>query len=495
MTSPDLPPRGAPDDSPPPGPAPQSGYPQPTAYPQPTGYPQQAGQPGRTGYPQQAGYPQPGHPPQAGYPQPDQPQQSGYPQQGGQQRAAAVGYAQAPAPGYGPAPVAVGPPTQVGWQPVQAPPWAPAGQPRRGRRIGLELTFVILGGILAAAFVLLMALVTSGGAVLAAAFAGLVPLAIVLGTILWIDRWEPEPRFLLVAGLLWGAGVAVAGASLLNGVVGLGVRDLLGLQMDDLVAMATFGAPIVEELLKGLGLLLIFLVRRRHFNGPVDGVVYAAVIGSGFAFVENIQYFSDAGERLVAVFVMRGLLSPFNHLIFTACTGLALGWASRARSRYAWVWAFPLGFVVAALLHGAWNGTASTVTTLGQMFGLFALLAWLPLGAMAGLVLWLRRNEARLIGQRLGDYVPAGWFSPAEVHSLTSLRARSQARLWAGRAGPDSRKAMKRYQHAATSLAYARQDLYSGHGGIRAREDEIELLTRMAQARQEVAVRTAAMVR
>ena len=56
-------------------------------------------------------------------------------------------------------------------------------------------------------------------------------------------------------------------------------------------------APIVEEVGKGLGLLLLFVTARRAFDGPVDGVVYGALIGAGFALTENIQYFAISSSR------------------------------------------------------------------------------------------------------------------------------------------------------------------------------------------------------
>ncbi|BAS09146.1 conserved hypothetical protein [Arthrobacter sp. Hiyo4] len=58
--------------------------------------------------------------------------------------------------------------------------------------------------------------------------------------------------------------------------------------------MATVQAPIVEEFAKSLGLLMILLLARKHFDGPVDGIVFAFTIAGGFAFTENILYFGRA---------------------------------------------------------------------------------------------------------------------------------------------------------------------------------------------------------
>ncbi len=97
---------------------------------------------------------------------------------------------------------------------------------------------------------------------------------------------------------------------------------------------AVVQAPIVEEFAKGLGVYLIFVTARRAFDGPVDGVVYGALVGAGFAFTENIQYFAisfiEGGVVDVSTtFFVRGILSPFAHVMFTSVTGFALGLAAR----------------------------------------------------------------------------------------------------------------------------------------------------------------------
>lgn len=406
-------------------------------------------------------------------------QQQAYLHPGGQH----PGYQQ----GYHPAAVQVTAPSPM-YAPPQQVPWA--GRPKR--RIALEVTLVVVGGLLASAFVVLMAMLAGGSAVGVAALLAMVPLLMVGSVVLWVDRWEPEPRFLLIAALLWGGGVAVAVASVLNSIVGPAVGGVLAPEMDPDLTSAVFGAPIVEEAAKGLGVLLIFLVRRRQFNGPVDGVVYAAVVALGFAVVEDIQYFAlNSGDELGFVFVMRALLSPFGHLIFTVPMGIALGVASRMRSRSAWVWLFPIGYLIGVGLHMAWNGSLSYVSTLLDVAAIFVFLNWLPFAILAGLVIWLRRRESTVIVARLRDYVPAGWLTEPEVATLASMRASRAARQWAGRFGPDATASMRRYQRAATQLAYARQDLYTGHTGIRAREDEMVLLEQMARARADVMARTA----
>ncbi|MBO9706233.1 MAG: hypothetical protein J7474_12095, partial [Arthrobacter sp.] len=90
--------------------------------------------------------------------------------------------------------------------------WAP---PRRHRNINpATLALMIIGGVLAfLSLVLVLPLLLSnvgGQGFMGGFFASLIPLAIVLTAVYFMDRWEPEPRKLLLFALLWGATVAVA---------------------------------------------------------------------------------------------------------------------------------------------------------------------------------------------------------------------------------------------------------------------------------------------
>ncbi|PPF80167.1 PrsW family intramembrane metalloprotease, partial [Subtercola sp. Z020] len=204
----------------------------------------------------------------------------------------------------------------------------------------------------------------------------LVPLTAVLLVVRLIDRWEPEPRGALWFALLWGAAASVTLALLVDAGVQLFVyaaSDGQALPSDTFGAVVQ--APLVEESAKGLGVLLIFLVLRRTFDGPVDGLVYAATVAGGFAFTENILYFGSSlveggGVSLGVTFALRGIMGPFAHVMFTACTGIALGLASRRRGFWPAAGLFLLGLFCAMLLHALWNGT--TVVADGLEGFLFA---------------------------------------------------------------------------------------------------------------------------
>lgn len=368
--------------------------------------------------------------------------------------------------------------------PVVAPSAPPPALPalaRRGRSAAVWLIAVlVLAALAVAAYVL--AFIGPAASVIAMILA-LVPLAGVLAVVRLIDRWEPEPKGLVVAALAWGAVVAVALALAVDLLLAVLFGPARGAFAD--AASSVVQAPIVEEVAKGLGVFVIYVSARRAFDGPVDGVVYGALVGAGFAFTENILYFAgslvEGGVAgLTTTFFLRGILSPFAHVMFTAVTGFALGIA--ARRGYSPGRALGLGLAGlagAVFLHALWNASAA-------FFDFFALYVTLqvPLFVLFVLgILALRREEARLTRARLTDYAAVGWFAPQEVEMLATGAGRRAAVAWARTLPGDRSRVMKDFIADATGLAAARQRALSGRDP-QASEDESVLLARTALARR-----------
>lgn len=312
----------------------------------------------------------------------------------------------------------------------------------------------------------------------------LIPLSAVLFTVHAIDRWEPEPKRLLFFAFTWGAAVSVAVTLLIQPFFALTFQfsDIPDLQ----TYMATVQAPVVEEFAKASGLLLLLLLARKHFDGPVDGVVFAFTIAGGFAFTENILYFGRAiaesvspATDLAQIFLLRGVMSPFAHAIFTGTTGLIMGFAARRWHTGASVAAFFVGLIPAMILHNRWN-------SMGAGFLAEYILIQVPIFVLAvvGIIL-LRVAENRLTRQRLMEYSAAGWFSPAEVELLATPRGRRTALHWA--AGYHRRREMKAFLHAATQLAFIRQRILSGRDVRLHQAEEQQQLQRILALRAAVA--------
>jgi RsiW-degrading membrane proteinase PrsW (M82 family) len=316
------------------------------------------------------------------------------------------------------------------------------------------------------------------GASLVGVVLAVIPFVAVWFAIRAVDRWEPEPRGLLLFAVAWGAIASVA--------IALGVDLVVGLVTGGLgeVFSAVVQAPVVEEIAKGLGILLIYAAARRSFDGPVDGIVYGALVGAGFAFTENVLYFAQSFieggvAQASATFFLRAVLSPFAHVMFTCLIGFAFGLAARrslpaGRSLGYGV----VGLIGAIVLHALWNASA-------VLFDFFALYLTLqvPLFLLFVLgVIALRREESRLTRARLGDYAAAGWFTAQEVDMLATGRGRRAAIAWARTLRQDRTPLMRTFIADATALAAARQRALSGRDP-HAQADEKALLARATAAR------------
>src|SRR3984885_3417634 len=237
----------------------------------------------------------------------------------------------------------------------------PPGRPRTGLILGI---IAAIGcGIVVLGADALQSVDAAGHSVapflIALPFA-LLPVPFLVGCVLLLDRLEPEPRANLVLAFAWGAGIAALVAAVIN------TAGLLYITQPDLgkttgqYISATFGAPVVEESLKGLVLIVLLWRRRQELDGPTDGIIYAAMVGLGFAMTENLGYYLDAlvrpevgGVKLLGMtFVLRGVLSPFAHPIFTSMTGIGVAYAATHRHGR---WAIGVGLLAAMFLHGMWN--------------------------------------------------------------------------------------------------------------------------------------------
>ncbi|MCC2320916.1 PrsW family intramembrane metalloprotease [Cellulomonas xiejunii] len=365
------------------------------------------------------------------------------------------------------------------------PQWVPSRRPRTARDVLTVLAVALLAAATLGAVALVLVQVGMGMGVVGIVLA-LVPLTVVLLGVRWLDRWEPEPRGALLFGLLWGAGVAVLVSLVVNDLTLYTVAQATGDLDAGVVAATVVSAPVIEELAKGAGVLVLFLARRRYFDGVVDGIVYAGVVAAGFAFTENVLYFGQAGAALPETFVLRGLATPFAHLLFTACTGAALGLAARSQHRSAAWWLFPVGLLAAMTAHGLWNATSLVA---GSAYLLVFAVVQVPLfGGVVALAFWLRRQESAVIRHRLTEYARAGWFAPHEIEMLASLPRRSTAVGWAARAGgKDAAEAMRRFQRDATTLAFRRQLAVTGRTDLhRHAESERDLLAAVTADRHRV---------
>jgi RsiW-degrading membrane proteinase PrsW (M82 family) len=293
----------------------------------------------------------------------------------------------------------------------------------------------------------------------------LLPVPLLIALVLLLDRLEPEPRENLVFCFAWGAGIAALLAGIINTVGLLYITQPdLGKTTGEYVS-ATIGAPLVEEPLKGAVLAWLLWRRRQELDGPTDGIIYAAMVGLGFAMTENIGYYIAALARpqvggvplLGITFVFRGVLAPFAHPMFTAMTGIGAAYAATHRRGG---WALATGLLGAMTLHGLWNGlTGLGLRGIVLAYGLLACVLML----LIAVIVADRRRMIGLIRRFLPGYSDAGLVTQADLRMLCTLPGRQMARRRArSTGGRPAARAMVAYQLAATELALAHQRAQRG---------------------------------
>lgn len=284
----------------------------------------------------------------------------------------------------------------------------------------------------------------------------------------WLDRYEPEPRRYKYAAFVWGGVVSVSIAL----AVQLVIQSSFGL--DD-QTMASVVAPLTEEPAKCAFLLLTFARRRHVIDGFIDGLVYAGLVGIGFAFIENIGYYASSylgsadlkvagAAGVTTTFIMRGIFSPFAHPGFTSAFGIALGLAVSTlagRSRVLRVAVVLVGFAVSVSLHALWNSSLAFGGGRGFVLTYLALLTALTTVAIFAIV--ARVRQVRALERSLRAIASRGWIHPDEIPYLSRFPHRKAARRYArDHYGRVASQVVKRYQRLATEVAFLHDGIMRG---------------------------------
>ena len=326
---------------------------------------------------------------------------------------------------------------------------------RTGLFVGVGIgtfIFVVLAIFVGAIFVLLLDPVPAALATLIAftpAFLYILPL-------MGLDRYDPEPFWLLAFAFAWGALVAVLVSLFVNSAFGIVVAIGTGSPGLASIMSAVISAPVVEEASKGVGLLVLLIFFRRYFDDILDGVVYGGVIALGFATVENVMYYGEGLNRaymefgltsqalmsFLLLFTLRGIMSPFAHVTFTAMTGIGCGISRESHNGFVKFIMPVLGYIAAVILHGIWNGLGIIITVLivgmgleptcstlglgGQDVGLcgfftFYLLLEVPLFLIfIAFCFYIMRRQRRILTDMLAIDVARGMISEEHLKTATS---------------------------------------------------------------------------
>jgi RsiW-degrading membrane proteinase PrsW (M82 family) len=242
----------------------------------------------------------------------------------------------------------------------------------------------------------------------------------------WLDRYEKEPKLLLGAAFMWGVVIAGGGAYILNTAFGIGIYALTGSEGAAEFGTTSIVAPIIEEGLKGLAVLVVFLMFRKEFDSVLDGIVYAAVTAMGFAAIENVLYiyrngFLESGwEGFWVMVFIRVALVGMMHPFFTAFTGIGLAIARMTRNVLIKIIAVPVGYAVAVTAHAFHNTFGGLIGGIGGLAaGTF--MDYIGYTVMLIFIIWMIVTERNLLKKHLSEELTSGRITQQQYNTATSF--------------------------------------------------------------------------
>ena len=298
-------------------------------------------------------------------------------------------------------------------------------------------------------------------ALLGAFFFGFVPMFLFAAFVNWLDRYEKEPKLLLGAAFIWGVVIAGGGSYILNTAVGIGVYSITGSASAADFSTTSIAAPIIEEALKGMAVLAVFLMFRKEFDSVLDGIVYGAITAMGFAAIENVLYiyrngFQGAGwEGFWTLVFIRVVLVGWMHPFFTTFTGIGLAVARINRNVLIKIIAVPAGYTVAVMTH-AFHNTFSTVVGGGGGFILGLIADYIGYAFMLGFIIWMIIYERNILKRQLVEEVNSGMISASQYHTAISF-FQTTAHLSALTSGKF--RATSRFYQVLGELAHKKEQL------------------------------------
>jgi protease PrsW len=294
-----------------------------------------------------------------------------------------------------------------------------------------------------------------------------------------LDLYEREPIPLLVAAVVWGAVAATTLSAIGNAGWGVVVARLAGPEFASRWT-AALTAPFVEEILKGVGVVLIVLIARDEVDDVMDGFVYGALCGLGFAVVEDVFYFiavfgGDVEGVLQGFFVRVIASGLYSHVLYTGLVGMAIGIVTTRRDdRPLRDRLRPAGLLVGAAVFGhfLWNSPILEFFPPHPwegaewfMIPMATAVKGLPLLLFVVLAIRLAHSrERRWLRETLASEIAEDAVTAEELAILEDPRRRARARReLRRRAGDRAAGLLKRLQREQVNLAMLRSRVASDH--------------------------------
>src|SRR5215217_2322258 len=333
-------------------------------------------------------------------------------------------------------------------------------------RLVLAMVAGLIALFLGLLVLLLIGIETGPVALLLGLLTATIPVPLYVALVLWIDRYEAEPLWMLSTAFFWGALFATFFAFLLNtstaGIVTMMTDPKAGEEF-----AAVISAPIVEEIGKALILFIFFFWKKDEFDGVVDGIVYASMAALGFAMTENILYYGKAaavggGGALTLTVIIRGFFAPFSHPLFTSLTGIGLGLARQSTNMAVKLFTPVVGLLMAIFMHSIWNGSA--VFGGGGLFVLTYIVVMVPAFLIILIVIsFALRREGQVVREFLVADLERGFLTQEEYKQVGSILGRMGSSFNAfSQSGIKGWRARKRFNQLASELAFHRSRVARG---------------------------------
>jgi len=288
---------------------------------------------------------------------------------------------------------------------------------------------------------------------LESAIAAALPMLVYLIIIRKYDRYDRESTGIILQNFLWGGleavFFAIIGSSLLYYMLSYFIQNQRQLERTEVILIA----PFVEEMTKGLFLLIVF--SNKKFDKVTDGLIYGGAIGLGFGMTENFLYFiaygSTAFSGWITIVVIRTLFSGVMHCAATAIFGAFLEYSKFKNIFYKIIFP-PIGIFIAISIHFAWNYCVSleSTTLIGFIFVFFTIIIFIIILSAALF------SEKRIIYRELSEEVMNGLIPAEHIEILNSSKR--------NKPGWVDESIRKLYIRTAAVLALRKMELKSSKG-------------------------------
>ena len=283
--------------------------------------------------------------------------------------------------------------------------------------------------------------------------AAVIPMIFYLFLIWKFDKFDREPVPLVLKNFLWGAiGAVIFG--FIGNLLFVYCASLFSPDKKYVDILETIiGAPVIEEMTKGLFLMVTF--SNKKFDNITDGIVYGGAIGLGFGMTENFLYFLSYGkdaDTWISIVVVRTLLSAVMHCCATASFGAFLGY-SKFKPFWVKISLPPLGFVLGVVIHFTWNLSVS----FGNTFIIGIVFMIIIITLLISAYIFSLKNEWAFIKHEIADEVKHGFIPETDYDFLLRPSRKTLKKL--------SNKDASEYKQTAVTLAFRKNQVKSACGG------------------------------